>query len=285
MSMGHAREWNGITVQVVELRCDPGRAWHDLSSSQASLKVVLEQVGGHVEVRTRINQPSASSSSRAEVLNYVPAGMPVWGYSDDVLGIRSTRLFFDVTRLGSLLGEDIDPRRLDRPRLNFYDDRLAKLGRFLARECDLPEDYSSLYGDSLTMAIAIDLLRLTKRHGESTKSPQLVAWQLRRATEYMTAHLATGVRLSHLARLTGLSQAYFGRAFKASTGLSPHRWLLEARITRVQELLLEGKLPLVNIALDTGFSEQSHLTRVFRSLVGTTPRTWQRERRSPPLVR
>ena len=54
------------------------------------------------------------------------------------------------------------------------------------------------------------------------------------------------------------SQSYFGRAFKASSGVSPHRWLLDHRIARVQELLLDGELPLVQIALETGFSEQSH---------------------------
>jgi hypothetical protein len=170
LSMGRAREWNGITVQVVELQCDPGRAWHDLSSPHASVKVVLEQVGGRVEVRRRINQP--------------------------------------------------------------YDDRLAKLARLLAQECDMPDEMSSLYGDSLTMAIAIDLLRLEPSCSHQAVSSRLAPWQLRRATEYMTAHLSANVRRGHLARVAGLSQPYLGRAFKASTGISPHRWLRSLRWVR-----------------------------------------------------
>jgi AraC-like DNA-binding protein len=279
LSMGLAREWNGITVHALELRCDPGRVWHDISCPQTSLNVILEQAGGRVEARTKITQPCASSWSGPQHLDFVPAGMPVWGYSDGVLGLSGTRLFFDAARLGSLLGEDLDLRRLDRPRLRFHDERLLRLGALLGAECATPGEMGSLYGDSLTVAMAVDLLRLSKRPPETANSPRLAAWQLRRATEFMAAHLSTGARLRDLAEITGLSQSYFGRAFKASTGQSPHRWLLNARIARAQELLLSTDFPLVQIALETGFSEQSHFTRVFRSLVGLSPAAWQRHKR------
>lgn len=280
LSMGLAREWNGITVQVLELRCDPGRVWQDLSSPQTSLSVILEQDGGRVEARTKITRPCASRWSGPQHLDFLPAGMPVWGYSDGIRGLGGTRLIFDVPRLGSLLGEDLNLRRLEEPRLRFHDDRLLKLGTLLRAECATPGDRCSLYGDSLTVAMVVDLLRLTKRPPESGTSPRLAPWQLRRATEFMAAHHSTGVRLSDLAEITGLSQSYFGRAFKASTGLTPHRWLLNTRINRAQELLLNTDLPLVEIALETGFSEQSHFTRVFRSIVGFSPAAWRRERRT-----
>lgn len=276
ISLGHAREWNGITVQVLELRCNPGRVWHDISSPQTSMNIILEQAGGRVEARTKITQPCDSTWTGPQHVDFVPAGMPVWGYSDGVHGLSGTRLLFDVPRLGSVLGEDLDSRPLDQPRFRFHDSRLLKLGALLGEECAMPGDRSSLYGDSLIVAMVIDILRLTKRRGECGKSPRLAAWQLRRATEFMTAHLSMGVRLSDLAKITGLSQSYFGRAFKASTGVTPHRWLLNARIARVQKLLLDGDLPLVHIALEAGFSEQSHLTRVFRALVGTSPLAWKR---------
>ena len=280
ISTGLAREWNGITVQVLELRCDPGRVWQDLSSPQTSLSVILEQDGGRVEVRTKITRPCASRWFGPQHLDFLPAGMPAWGYSDAIRRLGGTRLFFDVPRLGSLLGEDLDSRRLDQPRLRFHDDRLLKLGALLGAECATPGDRSSLYGDSLTVAMVVDLLRLTKRSPERGISPRLAVWQFRRATEFMTAHLSTSIRLRDLAEITGLTQSYFGRAFKASTGLSPHRWLLNERITRARELLLNTDLPLVQIALETGFSEQSHFTRVFRSIVGTSPAAWRRDKRA-----
>jgi AraC-like DNA-binding protein len=55
---------------------------------------------------------------------------------------------------------------------------------------------------------------------------------------------------------------------------------MNARIAKAQELLLQGSMPLSQIALDTGFAEQSHFTRVFRRVVGASPGAWQRERRA-----
>jgi AraC family transcriptional regulator len=85
------------------------------------------------------------------------------------------------------------------------------------------------------------------------------------------------VRLGDLAAITGLSQSQFGRAFKASTGVAPHRWQLNARIAKAQDLLLSSAMPLSEIALLTGFAEQTHFTRVFKRVVGASPGAWQRE--------
>ncbi len=104
--------------------------------------------------------------------------------------------------------------------------------------------------------------------------------QLRRVTEHILNHLAETVRLAELASLVGLSQSQFGRAFKASTGVTPHRWQLNARIAKAEELLLANTMPLSEIALVTGFAEQSHFSRVFKNVVGASPRAWQREHSS-----
>ena len=96
-------------------------------------------------------------------------------------------------------------------------------------------------------------------------------------TEYITEHLSETVTLKDLAEITRLSQSHLGRAFKMSTGFSLHRWQLNARVAKAQELLLSHSLPHVQIALATGFSEQSHFSRVFKKLVGKSPAAWQRE--------
>src|SRR5262249_45676679 len=94
--------------------------------------------------------------------------------------------------------------------------------------------------------------------------------------EYIAEHLSETVTLKELAALTGLSQSHFRRAFKVSTGRSPHRWHLEARIAEAQRLLGAGGMTQVEIALVTGFAEQSHFCRVFKSVVGVTPGAWVR---------
>ena len=107
----------------------------------------------------------------------------------------------------------------------------------------------------------------------------LAPWQLRRATEYMTEHMAGPVLLKDLAEQTGLSPSRFGRAFKLSMGISPHRWQMNLRVLEAQEMLRDGKRSQADIALATGFAEQSHFSRVFKEVVGVPPGVWQRAHR------
>ena len=105
----------------------------------------------------------------------------------------------------------------------------------------------------------------------------LAPWQDRRARELMNASLNQELSLSRLAAECGLSSRHFARAFRISTGMPPHRWLLKRRVERAQELLETG-LPLIDVALSSGFADQSHLTRVFKAVVGVTPGAWRRMR-------
>src|SRR5258707_8166302 len=107
----------------------------------------------------------------------------------------------------------------------------------------------------------------------------LAPWQLRRATEYMADHLADTVLLKHLSAQTGLSPSRFGRAFKLSMGISPHRWQMKLRILEAQEMLREGTRSQADVALATGFAEQSHFSRAFKEVVGVPPGAWQRAHR------
>lgn len=107
----------------------------------------------------------------------------------------------------------------------------------------------------------------------------LTPWQLRRARDTINARLDRDVSLAQLASNCGLSTSHFARAFARSTGIPPHRWLMQRRVDRAKELMRKGT-PLAEIALMCGFSDQSHLTRVFSQSVGLTPGRW-RESQSP----
>lgn len=77
----------------------------------------------------------------------------------------------------------------------------------------------------------------------------------------------------------GLSQSHFSRAFKASTGMAPYRWQLDARIRRAQALLLDTRASLDEVAEATGFADAVHFGRTFRKLTGATPAAWRRDRK------
>jgi transcriptional regulator GlxA family with amidase domain len=105
---------------------------------------------------------------------------------------------------------------------------------------------------------------------------RLAPWQLKRVTEFINANLADTLQLCDLAALSGLSPSHFGRAFKGSTGLPPHRWHLNLRIERARTMLTDAGASLADVACATGFADQSHFTRVFSRTVGMSPGAWRR---------
>jgi transcriptional regulator GlxA family with amidase domain len=107
----------------------------------------------------------------------------------------------------------------------------------------------------------------------------LAPWQLRRVLAVM-GNLAGDHAIADLARQCGVSVGHFSRAFKQSAGVPPHQWLLEQRVRRAQHLLALSPVPIADIAQQCGFADQSHLTRVFERITGTTPGRWRRQRQA-----
>lgn len=104
----------------------------------------------------------------------------------------------------------------------------------------------------------------------------LAGWQLRRVTAHVDAHLQGPIFTSTLAQVAQLSTGHFCRAFKASTGETPHGYVVRQRIRRAQLLMRDTQDTLSQIAFACGLSDQAHLTRLFRRWVGTTPLAWRR---------
>jgi AraC family transcriptional regulator len=107
----------------------------------------------------------------------------------------------------------------------------------------------------------------------------LSAGALRRVCEFVESHLEDDINLEALAAEARLSVYHFARGFKLSTGVSPHRYVLEQRVKRARQLLVQTDLPLSAIASAVGFFDQGHFSRQFRSLVGTTPSGFRRTNR------
>lgn len=82
--------------------------------------------------------------------------------------------------------------------------------------------------------------------------------------------------LRELSSLVQISPHYFSQLFKQTTGTTPHQYVIRCRIERAKYLMQQNKLPLAEIATQVGFTDQSHLHRHFKRLVGVTPKTYQR---------
>jgi AraC family transcriptional regulator len=123
---------------------------------------------------------------------------------------------------------------------------------------------------------------LVQRYGETNRtravtSRGLAAWQRRRVTELLRANLDGSLRLAELAQACNLSVSHFARSFKRTFGVSCHRWLIELRIERAKSLLSVADLSLTDVALKSGFNDQTAFTRTFRRIVGVPPGRWRRE--------
>jgi AraC family transcriptional regulator len=271
------RVWNGVGVAVMGFHC-AGRVVHRLPyEAETRLSVVLEEVGGRCEPRLRENKPCVTAHTPRH-MHFAPAGHEAWAFSDDIRFVKDATLTFDLAALSERLGTDFDAAATVTPRLRFSDDRIWTLVRLLADAVNDPDPSAQLYGDGLTAAIAARLFAdPTKPLLKKVNS--LAAWQLRRVVEYLNAHLPKHVDLADLAELVGLSQSHFSRAFKASTGMAPYRWQLDARIRRAQALLLDTRLTLDQVADATGFADAVHFGRTFRRLTGATPAAWRNDRK------
>lgn len=99
--------------------------------------------------------------------------------------------------------------------------------------------------------------------------------RLQRVFTHIRENVARELSVTELAQVVGMSQYYFSKLFKMSTGITPHQYVMRQRVERAQELLRETRTPLAEIATQVGFETQSHFTSVFRRLVGATPKHYR----------
>jgi AraC-like DNA-binding protein len=145
-----------------------------------------------------------------------------------------------------------------------------------------PSTATALLLESIALAFHAHVIH---RYGDGLGSETFVStglapWQLRRACAFIDAQLCGDPSVSDLAGECRLSASHFARAFRQSTGMAPHRWIMKRRMERAKELLLEGNLDLAQVALTSGFFDQSHFTRAFGRSEGHSPGKWRRLRRN-----
>jgi AraC family transcriptional regulator len=141
-----------------------------------------------------------------------------------------------------------------------------------------------MYGEALSTALAVHLLR---KYGAVVLGPKrggLPREKLMRALEYIQDQLDRELTVSGIAQTVCLSPYHFTRLFKESTGQSPYQYVVEARVRKAKELLTTGKFTISEVAYHVGFVDQSHLTRHFKRVFGLPPKTLLGRRRPESVV-
>jgi AraC family transcriptional regulator len=127
--------------------------------------------------------------------------------------------------------------------------------------------------DALNTALAVQMVRQFVDPSKITRAPSngLSGERLERVRDYIEAHLDDPLTLADLAGVACLSPHHFSRSFKQAVWVGPQRYVMQRRIERAKTLMRRTNQPLALIAQEVGFSDQSHLTSLFRRETGMTP--------------
>jgi AraC family transcriptional regulator len=168
--------------------------------------------------------------------------------------------------------------RLDWPQ-GAFDPIVHHLGQTLLASLENPGGISKIFLDHILHALNCHFA--SSYGGVIISSPKscggLSPLQMRRATEYLDAHLDGNIVLRQVAEVCGLSVSHFARGFKQTFRVPPHRWLTDRRVDRAKDLMTNSGEPLAEIAIQCGFADQSALNRSFKRIHGSTPGMWRRK--------
>jgi AraC family transcriptional regulator len=131
----------------------------------------------------------------------------------------------------------------------------------------------AIYGESLATALAVHVLREYGRVGVAVQPGHrgLSREKLMIATSYIQDHLNMDLTVAGIAQAVHMSPHHFMLLFKQSTGQSPYRYVIEARVRKARDLLNSGKFSISEVTYQAGFADQSHLTRHIKHVYGVTP--------------
>lgn len=241
--------------------------------------VRLVQIGAHsAQAERRTGGRGIPFVKKPWSLTFVPPGV-----APDVRLHTVSKLIFcqiNVKVINELAGEiDSQPSAPLRFKSGISNGAITRILALMTEEFHAGAQLGTLYIETLAHALAIRLLHLDcapNRTDTSTISA-LPSNKLNRIKELIEAGLDRDLSLKALATEVGYSRAHFLRMFHVSTGTTPHRYVLERRIDRAQQLLKEDRTSLDDIAAACGFSSQTHMADVFRRTLNTTPRKYRRK--------
>jgi AraC family transcriptional regulator len=227
------------------------------------------------------NRPVVRSSGPGRSFALQPKGTPTRFLADGAI------TFGHVFLPDALLDRAADMENLPalsgrlRDDLSFVPARTlhARLAKYLERAFDDVSPATSLEMEGRALLLVDSLLKLHGQSPERGSRPTvgLSMRQLSRVCDFIAEHFSEDIGLEDLAKLTGLTSKHVARAFRQSTGMPPHQYLIGQRIDAAKRRLVNTRASLADIAVECGFADQSHFTATFRKVVGSPPGIWRRE--------
>jgi AraC family transcriptional regulator len=268
------RGWRGLEASRFRYATEgfylPGFVGHAVVTHLGPAAELVEREGGRLH-RALVRRGDVS---------VIPAGLESEWWWEDGREVDRLHAYLDPAVFRRVAAEaGAEPGRVEvLNHVAVRDPLLEQTGMALLGELAAGGLASPLYVESLAQALSVHLLRRHSSLGrarsrglEPGRAGRLSEAALRSVTDYVGDNLSGDLSLSGMAAAANLSPYHFARAFKRSTGLTPHQYALRRRIERAKEMLLDTDLPVGLVARRAGFASPGHFSQQFKRAVGVPP--------------
>jgi len=266
-------KWNGLDVTYLSTATS-NYPIHNHRSIQITIPLLTS--GFDAVTLSAISSREKFQKLTLENIVVTPAYQPhtlLWNQDTELVMFDLEPEFIERAAGEAFRGSEVEIREEDSIRDSF----VTEVGAALYSEFKNPSAVGRIYIESLAATLAVHLLRNYSVNAQKVRefSGGLSGARLRRAVEYIDSNLDQNLSLPQIAETVGMSSYYFSRALKKSTGFAPHAYVVHKRIERAKQLLIEAKLPIIDIALAVGYGNHSHFSTQFRRIVGISPTAYR----------
>lgn len=236
----------------------------------------IVHIAGKPQVKTWERDSWSQSSSIPGCATIQPAGMPSGWLVDGELDAVTLSVSSDLLK-GSSAEE-----QFSKMRFAFADPLGVALTRQILSELYAPNaEERAPYVSAMVNALKAHILTGPPAHGNPTEIPvsDFSSYRLHKVMNAILANPEQDHSLDELATMAGVTPSHFCRVFKKATGISPHQYVMKARLDKAQQMLVQTDLTLAAISDAMGFTSQSHFSRAFRGYAGISPSDYRNKGR------
>lgn len=238
------------------------------------------QLAGKSDVRTWVKDSWSEATSFPGAATIVPATMPTRWLVDGELDC----ITLSVDSYGLEAASVLD--RFSNFRFAFDDPLGSALARQISTELYQPASGArDAYVSALIDALKAHMLRgAVTAPANPMPTSAFSSYRIHHIMNAVSEHPEAEYSVEEMAAQAGLTPSHFSRVFKKATGISPHQYVLKARLERAQRMLAESETSMKVIADLLGFTSQSHFNRAFRTHLGETPTSFRARRQGTRMA-